>query len=391
MQRAQFLFLESFFGGSHKAFAEGLAKHTTHTIDLITLPAAYWRWRTRTGALQFADRVAKLRNAAPPSVDTDARPLRLSEYDGIVATDLMDLGDLRALLAGPPILLYVHESQSSYPRPDGSPADTDTVMRDVRNAVFADRVLFNSHFHRNHFLEVATELAAQTPQAGLTPIVASIRDKSDVLYPGCTLSDLSPPGGGPAVPDSPGGGPAVPDSPLIIWNHRWEYDKNPVPFFRTLKTLSEEGLGFRVAVVGEQPDYIPREFTDAYTALSGHIVTWGYLERREDYARLLLSGDIVVSTSMQENFGISIVEAAAAGCVPLVPKRLSYPEIIPQEYHDLCLYTSNAQLVSRLRAFLTNGVPRAAGLREAMFGYEWSQMSGAYDRELEALRRLTRH
>ena len=35
---ARVLFLEPYFGGSHQAFAEGLARHSSHPIDLETLP-----------------------------------------------------------------------------------------------------------------------------------------------------------------------------------------------------------------------------------------------------------------------------------------------------------------------------------------------------------------
>ena len=39
----KFLFLEPFFGGSHREFAKGLISHSRHRIDLMTLPARFWR------------------------------------------------------------------------------------------------------------------------------------------------------------------------------------------------------------------------------------------------------------------------------------------------------------------------------------------------------------
>ena len=55
---------------------------------------------------------------------------------------------------------------------------------------------------------------------------------------------------------------------------------------------------------------------------------------------------------IQENFGISVVEAMAMGCFPLLPKRLSYPEILPNPYHSHCLYRGSRDLNSRLKRIL---------------------------------------
>ena len=30
--------------------------------------------------------------------------------------------------------------------------------------------------------------------------------------------------------------------PLILWNHRWEYDKNPTDFFKVLYKMQEKNL-----------------------------------------------------------------------------------------------------------------------------------------------------
>lgn len=386
MQRRRILFLESFFGGSHRAFAEGLAAHSAHDIDLRTLPAQSWRWRTRAAALQLAATLARERGRPDPIRSPESRPLDLSGYEAIVATDLLTLSDFRALTSGPPVLLYMHESQMTYPLPRGETLDAATAFVDIRNTLFADRILFNSRFHRDRFLSVAHEVLGAAPDPALRDLAAVIAARSGVLYPGCELSRLLRGAAGTTGAAGPGAwATGRPAGPLIIWNHRWEYDKNPAPFFRTLQRLSGEGYPFRLALLGENPQYHPREFEAALETLSDHIVHYGYAEDRRTYERILAAGDIVVSTSVQENFGIAVVEAVAAGCAPLLPARLSYPEIIPEAYHDTCLYGSNAELVKRLRSVLRDGVPRTDGLRESMARYEWRAMAPAYDRELEAL------
>jgi glycosyltransferase involved in cell wall biosynthesis len=315
------------------------------------------------------------------------------DYDGVIVTDLITLADFRALVSGPPVLLYMHESQMTYPLPKGKTVETDTALADIRNVLMADRVLFNSRFHRGRFLEVAGDVLAGAPSDEPAGLVSALEARSAVLHPGCELTDAacgenSGHGAAGAWAHAAGtvtGGRQPQDGPLVVWNHRWEYDKNPTPFFRSLERLAAEGVGFRLALLGENPQYHPREFEAAWESLRPHIVRYGYVPERSDYAALLRSADIVVSTSLQENFGISIVEAVAAGCIPLLPKRLSYPEIIPPKYHDRCLYGSNRELLEKLRRFLTGGLPELPGLAEAMLRYDWSRLAPLYDRELDAL------
>ena len=97
----KFLFLESFFGGSHKEFASGLVDNSRHDIELVTMPEGNWKWRMRGASLHFAHAIS--------SIET---------YDGIIATDMMNLADFKALVQGncPKILVYFHENQITYPK-----------------------------------------------------------------------------------------------------------------------------------------------------------------------------------------------------------------------------------------------------------------------------------
>jgi uncharacterized beta-barrel protein YwiB (DUF1934 family) len=45
--KLNFLFLKPFFGGSHREFARGRISHSRYSIDLVTLPARFWKWRLR--------------------------------------------------------------------------------------------------------------------------------------------------------------------------------------------------------------------------------------------------------------------------------------------------------------------------------------------------------
>ena len=129
-----------------------------------------------------------------------------------------------------------------------------------------------------------------------------------------------------------------------------------------LRTVQRAAVAFEVALLGENAQYVPQEFIAARKWLGERVVQYGYLPSRADYLEVLGRGSVVVSTAIQENFGISVVEAAAAGCHPLLPRRLAYPEVIPPAYHDACLYDDDEVLAERLIALLS-GPPGDAAAR----------------------------
>ena len=366
------LFLEPFYGGSHRAFADGLVSFSRHRIDLTTLPARFWKWRMRGAALHFS------RLVRDPGL-----------YDLIIVSDLMSLSDLKALWGNrcPPSIVYFHESQLSYPLPPGERMDYHFGFTDITSCLAADRIVFNSRFHYRSFFEELPNFIRKMPEFKPTWAPEVIESKSSILYPGCDFfpNARSAAAGSPESASDPGPGgrnvsrDVLSDGPLILWNHRWEFDKNPELFFDVLYRAAEAGLDFRLAVLGENFQMVPKPFLEAKERLRERILHYGYVEDRKAYMNILQDADIAVSTSIQENFGYSVVEAVRAGCYPLLPRRLSYPEIIPEKYHERCLYGSEAELVERLFSLLETGVPELEGLAAAMERFGWETMGPLYD------------
>ena len=365
-KKLNFLFLEPFFGGSHREFAKGLIAHSQHRIDLFTLPARFWKWRMRGAALYFANQFSSL-----------------EKYAGLITTDLMSLSDYRALSKGhwPPALVYFHENQLTYPLAPGEHMDYQFGFTDITTALTADRVLFNSHTHCDAFFSRLPGFIKMMPEYRPKWVVDQIRLKSDVLYPGCRFPAQAP-SGADSKRESP---------PLIIWNHRWEFDKNPDQFFEALDAALENGTEFRLALLGENSQTIPKAFIRARDRYGGRIVQYGYVASREAYIKWLRRGSIVISTAQQENFGIAVVEAIRYGCVPLLPARLVYPEIIPDAFHSRVLYKDKHELVEKLTELITQysefQVLRRK-LSAAMGKFAWENLIDRYDEELEKLARL---
>lgn len=353
----RFLFLESYYGGSHREFADGLCEYSRHNIDLVTMADRFWKWRMRGAAFYFA------RKIPDPEV-----------YDGLIVTSLLSLGELRGIWGHrcPPALVYFHENQMTYPVPHGQKRDFSFGFTNISTALAADRILINSRFHLTEFLAGVQDLVRQMPDYRPKWIAEALLTRTDVLYPGCRLGDIPPREQKPASP------------PLIIWNHRWEFDKNPDAFFQALDVVREAGIEFRLALMGENFQVVPKPFLDARDRYGDRIVQYGYAESREDYLRWLARGDVVVSTAIQENFGISVVEAVAAGCWPVLPRRLAYPEVIPERFHHGCLYNNQKELESRLMEILRAPAVDPS-LTAAMDRYSWGNLISRYDQELESL------
>ncbi|MCH7526316.1 MAG: glycosyltransferase, partial [Planctomycetes bacterium] len=139
----------------------------------------------------------------------------------------------------------------------------------------------------------------------------------------------------------------------------------------------------------------PPIFDWAREHFAAHIDRWGYQESRDDYEAALREADVIVSTANHEFFGISVVEAIAAGAYPLLPRRLAYPEILtspalpnPDEFfHD----GGADQLARKLKLLadrvahgdLWQGDPDRAARTVARF--HWTHLTPCFDRALEQL------
>jgi len=348
--------IEPFFGGSHKRFLEGWRGHSRHEIDIFGLPARKWKWRMRGAALHFA---------GGPGDCT-------GEYDALFASDFLSLADFAALApgaAGVPKVVYFHENQLTYPYRFESERDYQFPFTNITTCLAADAVLFNSAFHRREFLDALGPFLARMPDFVPDGVVASIEGKSRVLHLGVDLAPVL----AATLPERKG--PA-----LVLWNHRWEFDKNPEAFFATMSKLAARGVDFRLAVAGERYRECPEVFDRAREELADRIVHWGHLASREDYVDLLLRSDVIVSTAIHEFFGVAVVEAIAAGCFPLLPDRLSYPELLPEGLHGRCLYDTDADLTRKLAAVIADMEEvRRTDVRSAVAHFSWDACVGEYD------------
>jgi glycosyltransferase involved in cell wall biosynthesis len=158
-------------------------------------------------------------------------------------------------------------------------------------------------------------------------------------------------------------------------------------FFRVIRKVYHGGIPFKLVLLGENRQFIPQVFLYAKDRYGDDILHYGWAESRKEYLQFLLQGDICISTAIQENFGISMVEAAALGCFPLLPRRLSYPELTPLEWQDQILYNREEELLKKLKNLLLN--PPCRETKKSICRYysehHWIRSIEEYDLLLDRL------
>ncbi len=361
--------VEPYYTGSHKDWADGYKAHSRHDVRLLTLPGRFWKWRMQGGAVTLAREVQCL----------DEMP------DLILASDMLNVPTFLTLagkdVADVPLALYFHENQLTYPLQPGEKRDLHYSFINFASALRADAILFNSAYHLDALFDELPRLLKHFPDYNELWAVDALRAKASVLPLGLDLASLDA-----HRPSSTASG-----RPLILWNHRWEYDKDPATFFRAVYTLTDEvlegeGPDFGLVLLGESFRNQPEEFLEAQERLPDRIVHFGYAEDAATYARLLWQASIVVSTARHEFFGAAIVEACYCACFPVLPRRLSYPELIPDAYHGACLYDDFDGLLDLLRYAVRHVKEMPSfSLRSEVNRFDWQQMAPRYDHILEGV------
>ena len=162
-------FLESFYGGSHKNFMDGLIEYSSHEIEPFVLPARFWKWRLRCAALYFAEQLEGT----------------IKNFDLVIATDMMNLAEFKSLsgYAGPTIHFF-HENQLTYPLPKEDKLEVHFGFVNLVSALVADLNLFNSNYQREKFEQALPDFINNIPE--FVPLISQqrIAQKSRVIYMG---------------------------------------------------------------------------------------------------------------------------------------------------------------------------------------------------------------
>lgn len=299
------LLLSGYHAASHRYWCDQLQLGLPDfDWTVVTLPDRHFYWRIRSNALTFASRHPELMQ---------------QRYDLVVATSMVDLCNLRGLLphfANVPTVLYFHENQFAYPQRKPNSNLINAQLTTVYSAMSAQHLLFNSRFNRESFFAGAEHLFEGMPDGVPRHLLDKPFAHSSVIpVPVCSTLNSTRTN--------------QRSRPLeIVWNHRWEYDKQPQVFFGALEKLINRGTDFKVHVMGQSFRQTPECFTAFHSRYGDYVATWGY-QPHADYQNILQRAHLVVSSALHDFQGLGMLEAIAAGCIPIAPDRMAYPEYIP--------------------------------------------------------------
>jgi glycosyltransferase involved in cell wall biosynthesis len=303
---------------------------------------------------------------------------------GLFCSDMLNLAEFRGLappaVGNLPAIVYFHENQLTYPVRFETERDYQFAMTNITTALAAQGVWFNSTFHKDSFLEAAAGFLQKMPDYQPADTVQRIAEKAKVFPPG--ISDIEM-----RVAREPG--------PLrILWAARWEHDKRPQDFFEALKILKARGVEFRISVIGQQFRDVPAIFEQARKDFAEHIDRWGYQQSRDEYENALSEADLIVSTAGHEFFGLSVVEAVAAGAYPVLPNRLAYPEVLALDEdpdRERFFYDGSVKALADRLILLAEKVDKGAllpenhGAARLVERFKWKNLAPIMDKAVERM------
>lgn len=125
----------------------------------------------------------------------------------------------------------------------------------------------------------------------------------------------------------------------------------------------------------------PSEFATIKRRFAAHLLVVGYVENHDLFRETLRHSHVILSTANHEFQGLSVMEAVAAGCCPVVPDGLAYPEYYRKEHR----YNGVSGAVDRLKklaGYLKEAKPLpSVDLKQ----YSWEVLGPEYRMSLETV------
>lgn len=146
---------------------------------------------------------------------------------------------------------------------------------------------------------------------------------------------------------------------LVITN-RFDYEKRPNLSLDFALIMKHRHPDLEIVVTTSRPKFTSNkawlvEYARALEA-QGVITIKEGLTKAEYHAELA-SASVMLSNTMEENFGYCVVEAMLHGCAPLVPKAFSHPEVLESEFctGEEFMFECEDEIIPKIEKLLNQG------------------------------------
>jgi hypothetical protein len=347
------LALEPFYGGARKQMLETLVRCSRHRWTVLKLPPRRIERRLSAAANWFAELLSRH---------------WVGHLDLLFSSEALNLSSLYRLmpaLAKHPSVVYFHSNQLPDPL---ATAHKPEDLVNLSTATAATDVWFNSRYHLRAFLARAAalvdkhpELSSRNPMHGITKKVHFMPPPIDTSVVGDMRASAH--------------GAAIEREPRRIFVETRDAD---VQLLNTaLGMVDGRGQSFELVTVG------PVE------GLSEDFARHA-LPETDDAAHVksMLGAGVVASVKPTAASDFLVAQALVAGCRPVLPQAGAYPELLPAELHEDCLYDlTPGAMATHLIDALSAGMPWAPGdsLRRSLKQFDPIAVCKGMDERFEQL------
>lgn len=140
----------------------------------------------------------------------------------------------------------------------------------------------------------------------------------------------------------------------IVYLGRLQEAKGLSEMVEACRLLTEQGFKFKFSCYGTGPD--EREFIRRMTGVLGDNFHYGGIISGDEKVRALNSADIFLMPSRYEGLPLALLEAMAAGCVPIVSNKGSIPTVVEDGRNGFLVAPGDlTQIVGKLKFLLSEG------------------------------------
>ena len=331
------LLIEPYYEGSHKYWADNIVKYSSYNIQLQTMEGRFWKWRMQGASIYLASLFNKLSQ----------------EPDLIICSSMMDVSTYKSLIDSNtsqeiPIIYYCHETQFTYPFSTKDERENENFhygFINYKSCLAADRVLFNTDYHKSCFISALSSLLSRLPDYSLQDTIAELESKSYTSYVGIDMQKIS----------RISGSHDRIQTPTLLWNNRWDEDKNPYLFLQLCKFLKKQNIEFKMVLTGK-PGNASECSTLLHKEFSSNIIHSGYIDSYEKYISLLRICDVLPVCAAHDFYGISFLEAVINNVLPIMPHGKVYAEFVSVENFSNLYYYSESEFFRKVKENLNEKI-----------------------------------